>query len=370
MPRAGVGAPGGVAGGLALAAPYLHLMAGSHMSHTTCATALAFGTWGLVRLWRGGRLVPATMTGLGFGYALWTRPYPALAVSIAAALTTLLIGASRRRIRISSIGVASLVAAVPVALLLLYNHATNGHALVFGYNITQGPLHALGFGERTMNELVRQYSWPEAIQQTGYHLGGLNTFALGTLVPALALAPWVLLARRRHPFDRSIALLAATPALAFFFYPFTDFVLGPRLVFATLPFLCVLAARSLIRIGRVPARPRLRLSGPLVALLCVTAIPDLLGAAWFNRRLHHDRPQRIAAFVNAQAIGNALILCDAGTFESYGFGQLRPTFPSDHPIFARDRHSIALMRHFADRPGRSTRIRRGRARDDGCRDRR
>lgn len=340
---------GRVAGVLALAAPYGHLMAGSHMSHTTCATALALGTWGLVRAWRGAGPLAGIAVGAGFGHALWTRPYPALAMAVAAVVATFVCAASRRRVRLGSIAAAVAVAAVPIALLLAYNHATNGHPLVFGYNVTQGPLHALGFGERTMNELVRDYTWWSAIEQTGYHLGGLNAFALGTLVPALALAPWALLARRRHPFDAPLALLAATPCIAFFFYPFTDMVLGPRLVFATVPFLCVLVARSLVRIGRVPARPRLSAPPALLALLAVTAVPDLAGAAWFNRRLHHDAPTTIAAFVREQRVGNALVICDARTFECYGFGELRPRLDRDRPLFVRDRHAIGLVRRFPER---------------------
>ncbi len=340
---------GRIAGVLALAAPYGHLMAGSHMSHTTCATALALGTWGLVRVWRGAGPLAGIAVGAGFGHALWTRPYPALALSVTAAVVTLACATSRRRIRIAAIATAVAVAAIPVGLLLAYNDATNGHPLVFGYNVTQGPLHALGFGERTMNALVRDYTWRSAIEQTGYHLGGLNAFALGTLVPALALAPWALLARRRHPFDVPLALLAATPCIAFFFYPFTDMVLGPRLVFATMPFLCVLVARALVRIGRVPARPRLSAPPALLALLALTALPDLIGAAWFNRRLHHDTPTAIAAFVREQRVGDALVICDARTFECYGFGATDPRLGPGRPIFARDRHAVGLARHFPDR---------------------
>ena len=342
---------GRMAGLIGLAAPYLHLMAGSHMSHSTCAFFLLLGAFGLVRLLRGGGLGSALITATGFGYALWTRPYPALAVSLAAALGCLLTLGSVRRIRWPYAFLALVGATLPVCLLLLYNWKTNGHPLVFGYNITQGPLHRLGFGLRRMNETVRVFTLWEALKQTGYHLNGLNVFALGTALPATWLVVLPFLARRRHPFLGLVSLLAAAPVIAFFFYPFTDFVLGPRLVFTALPFGVLLAARGLVCLPRTGPRMRALAARPAVVfLLFLPVIPNLIGAMDFNRRLFRRSHDRIASFLSTHPVDRALVLCDDAIFSQYGFGQLRPGLPPDRPVFARDVHSADLVGHFADRP--------------------
>lgn len=344
---------GRVAGLLGLGAPYLHLMAGSHMSHTPCAFFLTLGVWGLVRLARGGGYGTALVMGFAFGYALCTRPYTALAVSCAAGLGLLWMLGRGSRIRFKTLFLAALAAAVPVGLLLLYNQVTNGHPLVFGYNITQGPLHKLGFGLRRMNEIVREFTLWEAVNQTGYHLNGLNVLALGTAIPGILLCPWTFLAGRRHPFDWILLALAAAPVAAFFIYPFTDFVLGPRLVFSALPFGILLVARSLVRFRRVSFLPRHLAPTPvLVSLLFLPALPALAGAMSFNMRLLRPGYDRIRDTLASEDLGNALVLCDTRVFNQYGFAQLHPGLPLDRPVFARDVNSADLVLKFPGRPVR------------------
>ena len=344
---------GRVAGLLGLGAPYLHLMAGSHMSHTACAFFLTLGALGGVRLARGGGYGSALMTGFGFGYALWTRPYTALVVTCAAGLGGVWMVFCGGRVRFRTLPLVVLTAAVPVGLLLLYNQATNGHPLVFGYNITQGPLHKLGFGVRRMNEIVRDYTLWDAVKQTGYHLNGLNVLALGTAIPGILLCPWTFLARRRHPFDWIFLILATAPVAAFFIYPFTDFVLGPRLVFSALPFGILLVARSLIRFRRVSFLPgRLAPTPVLVSLLFLPALPALVGAMSFNMRLLRPGYDRIRDTLASEDLGNALVLCDTRVFNHYGFAQLHPGLPPDRPIFARDVNSADLVKKFPGRPVR------------------
>jgi len=343
---------GRAAGLLGLVAPYVHLMAGSHMSHTTCAFFLTLGALGLFRLLRGGGVDAAITAGIGFGYALWTRPYAGLAVSLAAGLGFL--WATRNGGRLRRLGLlpaAAIVACAPVALLLVYNQLTNGHPLLFGYNITQGPLHKLGFGLRRMNEMVREFTLWEAIKQTGYHLNGVNVFALGAAVPGVLLVPWTFLSGRRHPFDWVVLAMAIAPIAAFFIYPFTDFVLGPRLVFSSVPFGLLLVARSLIRMRRAWPRNWRRFCQPrTVVLLFLPVIPAFAGALSFNQRLMRVGYDRVSDFLAPHHLENALVLCDNSVFGHYGFAQLRPGLPADLPVFCRDVNSAELVRRFPDRP--------------------
>jgi len=345
---------GRAAGILGLAAPYLHLMAGSHMSHTTCAFFLTLGALGIFRLLRRGGFGAAVTAGIGFGYALWTRPYTGLAVSAAAGLGLLwALGNGGRLRRVGVLPAAAIVAGVPVALLLVYNQLTNGDPLLFGYNITQGPLHKLGFGLRRMNETVREFTLGEAIKQTGYHLNGVNVFALGTAVPGILLAPWTFLSRRRHPFDWVVLLMATAPLAAFFIYPFTDFVLGPRLVFSSLPFGLLLVARSLIRIRRAWPTARRRILEPrALVLLFLPVLPAFAGALSFNQRLMRVSYDRVSTFLAPRRLENALVLCDGSVFGHYGFAQLRPGLPANRPVFCRDVNSAELVRRFPGRPVR------------------
>ncbi|MBN2491050.1 MAG: hypothetical protein JXQ29_09390 [Planctomycetes bacterium] len=342
---------GRVAGLIGLAAPYLHLMAGSHMSHTSCAVFLLLGTLGVAHLLRGGAPGWALVAGGAFGYALIIRPYPALAVAAVAALALLVAAARGRRPGFQTGLLALLAAAPPVVFLLYYNLKTNGHPLLLGYHISQGPLYKLGFGLREMNAVVHEFTLGDAIKQTGHHLIGLHVFGLGTSVPAVLLLLRSFFATRRSPFDALVLGLAAAPVAAFFVYPFSDFVLGPRMVFSCVPFAALLVARGLVRWRRVRTGAFAGVPGAaLVILLFLPALPNLAGAMQFNARLMGAGPDRVAATVASHPIGNALVLCDDAAFSQFGFGGLHPALPPDRPVYARDRNSAELVRRFPGRP--------------------
>jgi hypothetical protein len=343
-------AAGRLAALLGTLSAFWNLMCGELLSHVPTALFLMLFVWLFLRARHRGSAVAGLLSGLAWGWAANVRPLTAAALAAAVLGWNLVARGAPARRRLAAMLLVAPGAVLGLGVLLWYNQATNGHPLVFGYQVTQGPLHRLGFGVRRMNDEVIDFTPLIGAEHTAWHLGGLGLFGLGSPVPLWVLAFLPFLRRRRTPAERLFLWLALVTPAVHFFYPFTDTILGPRLVFESLPFLLALAARGLA--DGPPAAVRLRAPGAAaLALLLPAALVRLPSDTAFNAILSRLPQARVLERLPPDPPGPALALVSDFHFGIFGFGRLTPDL--DRPvIWALDRGplNLPLARAF---PGRT-----------------
>lgn len=261
------------AAGLAMAAsPFLLLLGGTHLSHSSAAALVAAGVWAALRARSGG---PAWAVGTGvlLAAAVATRPWTG--VTLGTAVVAMAWGGHAswrwRRLRIG----AAAAGALPfLVLLMAWNQRVFGAPLRFGYTAAFGPAHGLGFHTDPWGN---EYGAVEAIAYTGSDLLLLGSHLLETPLPALTLIGLSLVLVREWPSGTPLGLSAAVAgagvvAAAAYWHHGIHF--GPRLLFETGPWWIVLwtAAAAALVAGR-GVRPSLRGAGRWTVVL------SLLGAA-------------------------------------------------------------------------------------------
>src|SRR6266704_3402654 len=133
------GEPIGRASGVLFAlSPFVLFVGASQMNHVLTLAGVVLALVGLVRWDRGGGGAAsawgAALVGAGIGVAAATRPYDAVAVSVAIAAFQLARVARDRRLA-RSLAVQLLVGALSVAILLWANARTTGSPWLFGYDV-------------------------------------------------------------------------------------------------------------------------------------------------------------------------------------------------------------------------------------------
>ena len=227
-------------------APFTAFMAGSHMNHVTALTWLLLAMLGLARAtgteaprWQDGFLC-----GLGLGVAATIRPVDAVAFALPAAVW---LGWQAWRIRRPAAFLASGVGvALPVALLLLSNAATTGHALLSGYELMWGTTVGLGFHTPPWGA---PHTPLAGLELTNLYFLRLQLYFLDAPIPALLpVAVALLLAPKLEAFDRYLLSASVLLVGLYGMYWHDGFYLGPRFMYPLLPLLALWTVRGFVLI--------------------------------------------------------------------------------------------------------------------------
>lgn len=336
-----------LAAALMASSPFLHLQAGSFMSHVPGMF------WGAVTLYAAVRYVERRAIGwaiagtTALGFLFITRELSAIVYALTlgsyvAWRTGLLAWRSRNdRLRIAGdVAAVALCLALFAGGYLLYNRALTGSATIlprvlfderenrygFGENVGFYGRHTLGSGLVNADEMLTSlgimlFGWP-------------FYFAL-----ALIVLPFVL--RRAQTWDRVHGALAAGFVLAYIGLYYHGITYGPRYYLDALPAMVILAARGFVALadavatlcrdaGRQQARPRAALA---TGLLCLALLLCNVVYFWPQQpRLHGwlaNRPGTsnlaLGDFIERRlegrvgAVPNALIITrDRGNMEILG----------------------------------------------------
>jgi len=364
---------GRIAALLGVASPFLLFMSSEYMNH---ASALLFLSLFLLFFFRTIRPLRGThrsssladplLSGLCLAMALNIRPLSALAVSLPSACYGIYLLLKSRGRPLP----AFLVLLAPVLLGLgafgLYNYLTTGSPLLPGYKVCcmldYG--HArwgLGFG--TLGYAGRAPHTPlRGLVQTGDNLNVLNLSLFEGPFPGLLLVLLLFLTFTRKPADWLLLASFVALPVAYFFYWFQEFALGPRLLYEGLAPLLLLSARGLTEfpafIGRAvgadaETRTRNVIAVGAAVSLAVTAFFGLpkLATQYGFRYLGVDN--RVRARVTERSISNAVVFIGPPRTFYFGAGLLNNALDFDGPVvYARDRgvENYVLMRRF---PGRA-----------------
>jgi len=223
------------------------LMSSSMMSHTTCMFFFTVFLLFLFRSLKKPSVKNGLLAGVGLGMVFLIRPYTALFISIPFLLlyAVRLLKNFRRNLKNATAFV--LVGILSVSLLLVYNYFTNGDFLTFGYEITHGKAHGIGFGKTGYTDIP--HTLYLGFTQIFDYLKALNKDLFGWPLSSLfALIPLCFL-KRIDPESRKkdLILLSGYFSLlaSLFFFWGTYILIGARMSFEAIPIFLLLSARGL-----------------------------------------------------------------------------------------------------------------------------
>jgi hypothetical protein len=241
----------GVALGAALLfafAPFAVFMSGSHMNHVSALLWTVAAALALARTTSSPepRPVAAFCAGLCLGLVGATRPVDAFAFAFPAGVW-LVVRALRAPNRWKDLVASGIGVAIPLGGLLLFNAATTGSPLTFGYELLWGESHALGFHSAPWGVA---HTPARGLELLNLYLLRLQTYLFETPVPSLlpCFAAFVL-GRKLSAFDRYLLVSSAFLLVLYFAYWHDGFYLGPRFVYLLLPAVALWTARlpSIVR---------------------------------------------------------------------------------------------------------------------------
>ena len=351
---------------LGLASPFVLLMSSSHMNHGTSLFFLLALLLGLARMVRRGGWGNALLTGFAGGYALTIRPLTAAAFLLpAAALAVARLvrlargretnGAASARSWAVSCFLALAAFAIPAGALLLFNLATNGAPFLSGFEVLHGPGALPGFGNA---------GWGDAphtpllgLRSTLENLNALNQYLFGLPLPSLALPILGLAAVRARGWDTFLVVCVAALGLAYWFYWFNDWTLGPRFLYSATGPLLLLSARGLLALrdrASQLANRRLPVTTLVLALLYAAVVTWPTLAAYYSRNYRDtnaDVGRAVDRAIDRGELGRAIVFVPPFHYASV-FARNAPLLDSE-VIFANDLGYQQNLEAMARHPGRA-----------------
>ncbi|MCK4758831.1 MAG: glycosyltransferase family 39 protein, partial [Candidatus Aminicenantes bacterium] len=122
------------------------LMSSTMMSHTSCMFFTSVFLLFLFRSLKNPSFANGLVAGLGLGMVILIRPYAAFFISLPFLIfyTGKLLKNFRRNLKNAT--AFALILLISIFSLLLYNYLTNDNFLTFGYEVSHGKAHGIGFG--------------------------------------------------------------------------------------------------------------------------------------------------------------------------------------------------------------------------------
>lgn len=238
-----------------LVSPFFVFMGAGWMNHPTALLFAVLFWFGLISAkqctgWR--YVLLFAFCGFVFGMLFLTRPVTALAFLLFGFAWVFMhhrISAKRLMIMMGSF----LLGAAPLAVFYLYYNAhTTGSPFLTGYvdyfggnplGFGKQPWGAEPLGPKIPNEVL--HTPLRGLANTICNLNGLNYFLFGFPLPSLIFVAALFLPGVKRVKEDWLCLLPLVFILfLYFFYFFQDYCYGPRFVYETIPFLCMLSARG------------------------------------------------------------------------------------------------------------------------------
>ncbi|MBN1581692.1 MAG: glycosyltransferase family 39 protein [Anaerolineae bacterium] len=304
---------GGLAAALAVTSPFVLLLSGSLMSHTSC---LVFTTAFLLcfkRTFDQGRAMKqwALAGGAMLGMAFVIRPYTAVAIAVPAALYTLWrLGRYGEWERLWFIGLG----VVPLALVVpLFNAIWTGDPLLSPY-VLFWPYDRIGFGPGHGPQPEGNTLWI-GLGEAVLVIGRLANWLHGWPGLSLVFVICTFLFKPRRFWDLFLAGTALVLILAYVLYWTNGDLFGPRYTYEIVSALFVLSAAGIVRVwhwARRKNRWQVRLLGGVLALLL--AIDLLVYLPWQWHAYHNLFGISAASktILEQAGLDNALVIVHTG----------------------------------------------------------
>jgi hypothetical protein len=265
-----------IAAALGTVSIWFLLMSSTMMSHTSCMFFTSVFLLFLFRSLKNPSLTNGIFSGLGLGMVLVIRPYTAFFISLPFLIFYVFKLLRNWRKNLKNATAFAIILLISIFSLLLYNHLTNGNLLTFGYEVSHGKAHGIGFNKTGYTDIPHTVFL--GFTQVFNYIGSLNKYLFGwPLSSFLALVPLFFLTKI-NPDNRKKDLLLASGffslLVSLFFFWGTYILIGARMIFEALPILILLSARGLTEapklfLGRFKKINRKTLNKALVSTLIV-----------------------------------------------------------------------------------------------------
>lgn len=229
------------------------LMSSTMMSHTSCMFFTSVFLLFLFRSLKNPSFANGLVAGLGLGMVILIRPYAAFFISLPFLIfyTGKLLKHFRRNLKNAT--AFTLILLISIFSLLLYNYLTNDNFLTFGYEVSHGKAHGIGFGKTGYTDIPHTVFL--GFTQVFNYIGSLNKYLFGwPLSSFFAIVPLFFL-MKINPESRKKDLLLASGLFSLlaglFFFWGTYILIGARMIFEALPILLLLSARGLDEIPKL-----------------------------------------------------------------------------------------------------------------------
>ncbi|MCK4557850.1 MAG: glycosyltransferase family 39 protein, partial [Candidatus Aminicenantes bacterium] len=229
------------------------LMSSTMMSHTSCMFFTSVFLLFLFRSLKNPSFANGLVAGLGLGMVILIRPYAAFFISLPFLIfyTGKLLKNFRRNLKNAT--AFALILLISIFSLLLYNYLTNDNFLTFGYEVSHGKAHGIGFGKTGYTDIPHTVFL--GFTQVFKYIGSLNKYLFGwPLSSFFAIVPLFFLTKI-NPESRKKDLLLASGLFSLlaglFFFWGTYILIGARMIFEALPILLLLSARGLDEIPKL-----------------------------------------------------------------------------------------------------------------------
>jgi 4-amino-4-deoxy-L-arabinose transferase-like glycosyltransferase len=334
---------GVLAAALGAVSPMALMLSGTLLAHTTTLAAVTFGAWAFMRARRSGEWRPrrfALLAGGAIGWALISRPWTTVAIALPLALIAFndLFNHPRRYFKLYALML--LVCLLVLSIWPIYNWLATGSPTTNTYTLWW-PYDRVGFGDG-YGRLDGGHTWERAIQNFNFDFPDLGVTALGwPSIGSVSLAWVVVLLGLAWPdHNRRDWALLIPPALLVIahlaYWARGGGLFGPRYYAEGLPFLWIIAARGLLKVGATPWPRRIvQLALPLLLAYSIvfTIEPRLLeGFDLYGReRLHLDR-------IAAARLDHALVFVRVTVWSDYAAlaWQNAPVLADSPVLFALD----------------------------------
>lgn len=238
---------------LAAVSIWFLVMSASLMSHTSSMFFISLFLLFLFKSLRSPSAANGFMAGFGLGMAVLIRPYHIILISLSFLIFYGLNFFRDIKKRFSNALALAGIAFLFLSLLLLYNHLTNGHPLRFGYSVSYGKEHGIGFGRTGYYETA--HTPYLGFINIGKNLAELNSklfgWPLSSLWPVTLLIFFDLKKSHSHlrKYDCLLFLSFISLALGLFFYWGAFPFFGARMFFDSLPLLLLLSSRGILELA-------------------------------------------------------------------------------------------------------------------------
>lgn len=348
---------------LALASPFLHAISSEYDNHATALLCVTLCVLWWLKSVRHHHWGYALLAGSTAGYGLITRPYTLLACLLPFAIWGLYKTMQHPRRLLTCLLPAAIGCSLFIALQFVYNYATTGNPLLYGYIFLYGPGHNPGFHAiptHFVAELgTRVHTLGTGLDKAFNDATGLQVFLFDWPMPSLLFVPIACLfsSRRKRAFVYLSIASCMGLWLADLSYFYGDWCFGPRYLYETSGFLIMLTAYGLTRVPLICRRIHgLRQN---YQTLCHRLMLLILGCIIWSACCHEFTitnclycwaPRPVVPVLQAKQLHNALVFVDAS---KHDFQELAayyyPTRDSNDVIIAPENDDAALMRYYPAR---------------------
>ncbi len=251
--------------------PFVLFMSASFMNHVSTLFFLLVFLYSFNKSLVAGNIFFTLLSGFALGCIFHIRPSDA--APLALLFGGIMVFSTLRKRHFKHFICFVSTCSVMLILLLLYNYATNGDPLLFGYQVRWGQQHMFGFTDQVVINTPPHTPFRGA-GHTMSNLIALNQYLFEWPFPCLVplcifFMPFVF---KKSKTDYLLAAGGLLAPVFYFFYFFQDLCLGPRFFYISIPFIILVTARSIARIakgiGAIRTVPLAQVTNAIIAVLC------------------------------------------------------------------------------------------------------